>query len=354
MTVRIFSTTLAAALLSSVALLPGIVQASSDSPVLLAQQVNAPQIDYFSVKPVERLSPGAELVFTLQGTPNAQATLTIGNTARNLPMRETESGVYEGRYTIRSQDQFTENTPVRANLMKGDRVSSSRLQQPLVASGSTTTTPSATSSNQAVAIESFKAQPVQQLDPGTELDFTLVGTPKAKATFSIEGVTNNQPLSEVSPGTYEGKYVIRRQDVLPTAGNVNVTARLQSGRDSIRARLDSPLVASGSGSTTTTTQLPLEIISPQNNSSVQGSVELKGRSAPGATVSVNVQAVTSLAGLVGVNRNILSQSVQADPQGNFSVSFKPTPAIPGTQYQVSLKASKGDRTNEESLVLQQQ
>lgn len=160
-------------------------------------------------------------------------------------------------------------------------------------------------------------------------------------------------MSEISPGTYQGKYVIRRQDVFPTAATANVTATLQLGQESVRAKLD-PALSASNGSGTSTTQLPLESLSPQSNTPVKGTVELKGRRAPGATVNVSVQAVTSLAGIVGLNRGIFNQSVQADAQGNFRVSFKPTPAVPGTQYEVSLKASKGAQTNEGRLVLQQQ
>ncbi|MBW4468822.1 MAG: hypothetical protein KME45_00275 [Stenomitos rutilans HA7619-LM2] len=351
MKLNIFPTTVAVALLSTIAVLPEVVQAQSAAPFQVAQQTGTPQIDDFSVNSVKQLSPGTELVFTLQGTPNAKATLTIGSTVRNLPMQEVQPGIYEGRYTIRSQDSLSNSTTVRANLAMDSRVSSIRLQQPLVSTTATNPT-SGSSTGQTVAIESFTAQPVQQLDPGTELTFTLVGTPSAKATFSIEGVTNNQALNEVSPGTYQGRYVIRRQDVFPTS-NASVTARLQLGQESVRAKLDSTLTANN-GSDTSTSQLPLEIISPQNNSRVQGSVELKGRSAPGATVNVSVQAVTSVVGIVGLNRSIFNQDVQTDAQGNFSVSFKPTLAVPGTQYEVSLKASKGAQTNEGRLVLKQQ
>jgi hypothetical protein len=45
-------------------------------------------------------------------------------------MREVDPGVYEGRYTIHSQDQFTANTLVRANLTRGDRTASTRQHLP--------------------------------------------------------------------------------------------------------------------------------------------------------------------------------------------------------------------------------
>ncbi|MBI3344526.1 MAG: hypothetical protein HY028_06710 [Gammaproteobacteria bacterium] len=42
-------------------------------------------------------------------------------------------------------------------------------------------------------IEQFRMAPVQGMDPGTELKFTLKGAPNAKAGFSIEGVAEKSP-----------------------------------------------------------------------------------------------------------------------------------------------------------------
>lgn len=347
MKVTLFSTTVAAALLGLTVSVSASAQASPEASVLLAQQASAPQIDQFTVKPVDRLAPGTELVFTLEGTPSAKASLTIGGIARNLPMREVEPGVYEGRYTIRSQDQLSDTTVVRANLAVDNRISSVRLQQPLTSStAANNSNNSSGQTSQSLYIDRFTAQPVQSLEPGTVLSFTLVGTPNASATFSIEGVATNQPLREGSPGTYRGEYVIRRQDNFSTTGT-NVTAALQANGQQVRARLDQALT----GSNSSTSQLPIEIISPQNNSQVSGSVEVRGRSAPNTTLNVNVRAATSLAGIVGLDRTIFKQQVQTDAQGNFRFTFKPSIVVPGTRYEVSLNATNGSQTRDETLVL---
>lgn len=255
MKITLFSTTAALALLGLMAL-PGVAQTySSDSTI--AQSYYAPQIDSFTVNSVDRLSPGSDLVFTLEGTPNARASFTISNVARNIPMQEVSPGVYEGRYTVRNQDRFSTNTPVRANLTQGDRTVSARLQQP-IASG----------------------------------DYNNNNNNYGNSPYGSNSSYNNQ-----------------------------------------------------------TTQLPLEIISPQNNSRVQGSVELRGRSAPNTTVEVTVKAVNSLGGLVGLNRDVASDRVQTDSQGNFTYNFSPSIAVPGTRYEVSLNASNGNQTSQRNLVL---
>jgi hypothetical protein len=321
----------------------GLVQASPQPPVPVAQFTNSPQIDSFSVNQVNQLTPGTELVFTLQGTPNGQATFTMGNLATNRPMQEIEPGVYQGRYTIRTQDRLSNDTVVRANLAQGGRIASTRLQQPLVADTGAGNQP-----GQGLSIDRFTVQPVSQLVPGTELDFTLVGTPNATATFSISGIALNQPMRETSPGTYQGQYVVRRQDVFSDSGTT-VTGQLRLGQQTVQARLN-PGLGSGSG---TTGQVPLEIISPQNNSRVSGTVEVRGRSAPNSSVSVNVNAVNSLAGIVGLNRNVLTRTIQTDSQGNFSFSFNSGFAARGTRYDISITGGQGNQNNQQTLVLYQ-
>jgi hypothetical protein len=339
-------TSAAVVLGSSILFLPGLAQSRLAKPLIVAQQqVSDPQIDSFTVTPVKQLSPGTELTFTLLGTPNSSATLTITGTATNLPMKQTEPGVYQVRYTVRSQDQITKDTVVRANLQQGDRVSSVRLQQPLIAS-ETPATGSTSSTTSTLAIDKFTVQPVEQLTPGTELVFTLVGTPKAVATFSIDGIATNQSMQEGVAGHYRGQYVIRTQDKFPASG-VMVTAILQSGGQSVRAQLVQGLVATKASPS----ELFLEITSPQNNSKVSGKVEVKGRSLPHTTVKINVQSTKSLAGIVGVKRPVLNRSIQVDAKGDFSFTFQPNLVVSGTRYEVGLSASQGSQTRTAAVVL---
>lgn len=355
---KIFSSAIIVATLGILGGSPAFAQFQPKSFSLLAQQQKtAPSIDSFTVAPVNQLSPGTELVFTLQGTPKSRATLTIGNAVYNLPLRETELGYYEGRYTIRNQDRITKNTSVRANLRLNGQVSSMRLQDPLITTSTNSNSNRRSNNNtsttdQSVVIDRFTVQPVSQLEPGTDLNFTLVGTPNSRATFSIEGVAYNQPMKETSEGNYQGRYVLRRQDDIPSSGTT-VTASLKSKGQVVRAHLDQSLLASNS-TNASNNPLPLQILSPQNNSSVNGTIEVRGRSAPNATINVNVQAMTSLGGLVGFNQNVFNRSLKADSQGYFTFTFSPTLSIPGTHYKVDLDSTQGNQTNKEILVLIQQ
>ncbi|MEG3437263.1 hypothetical protein V0288_09045 [Pannus brasiliensis CCIBt3594] len=307
-------------------------------------------IDRFTVNPVRNLQPGTELVFTLLGTPDATATYSIEGVTYDRPMREVSPGRYEGSYTIRGQDNFDDNTSASAELRVGNRRVSATPIDSLVATGNN----SDRYGN--LSIERFTVNSVRDLQPGTELVFTLLGTPDATATYSIEGVTYDRPMREVSPGRYEGSYTVRDRDVFSSSG-MKATAALQREDRVVRARLDDTLEASNRNTQdyiSTNEALPLEIFSPANNSQVGDRVEVSGRSAPNATITVNVIARNSVIGLFGVERNVLSRTIQADDRGNFSLSFQPSGGVPGTRYEISLSASKGERTNQETLVLVQQ
>ncbi len=419
-----------------------VVRAADPAP-RVAQA--APQIDRFSAEPVSDLSPGTELVFTLEGTPGSKASVTIAGIASNLTMREAQPGVYEARYTIRCQDRIGSSTAIRANLQRGNRTVSAGLDQPLSASN-----PEGGEATGLTRIERFTVDPIDRIEPGAELIFRLSGTPRARATFTIGGVVRDRPMEEASPGEYESRYTVKRSDNFPPG--VAITASLKGGRGPVAtARLDQglindtepptvtnltppdgtdatsnrPLVSGlfedgrGSGtdlrsvrirfngrdvtseSTSTanffnyqpprrlppgeyrvevslkdlsgnpaqaewsfrvpreasaaTQQLTLEVQSPANNSQVPaGPVTVRGRTAPRTSVAIEVRATTSLVGFFGVTQNILSRTVTADAQGNFSFQFQSRFTAPGTRYEADLTATRDGETRQQRLVLIQQ
>jgi hypothetical protein len=62
---------------------------------------------------------GGTVVFTLNAQPGGKATASIGSLAKNIPMRETDPGVYVGEYTIRAGDSV-DNAPVTAHFVARD------------------------------------------------------------------------------------------------------------------------------------------------------------------------------------------------------------------------------------------
>jgi hypothetical protein len=117
-----------------VALLPREQQLAiaASAPLQPLQPQHVLRIDRFSVEPVDRLLPGTELRFALDGPPGAHATFELPNVAPNLPMQETTTGHYVGNYTLRRQDVLGSG-PVTATLRSGDQWVSVPLDGPLIA-----------------------------------------------------------------------------------------------------------------------------------------------------------------------------------------------------------------------------
>jgi outer membrane lipoprotein SlyB len=89
-------------------------------------------------------------------------------------------------------------------------------------------------------IEGFNVDEVRRLDPGTELNFDLYGSPGGNATVRIDGATRNLHLTETRPGTYQGSYTIGTHDRLRP--DSQVTASLRGGGQVITRLLGEPLV----------------------------------------------------------------------------------------------------------------
>jgi len=89
-------------------------------------------------------------------------------------------------------------------------------------------------------IEGFNVDEVRRLEPGTELNFDLYGSPGGNATVRIDGATRNVHLTETRPGTYQGTYTIGTHDRLRP--DSQVTANLRAGGQVITRLLGEPLV----------------------------------------------------------------------------------------------------------------
>ena len=427
-----------------------------------------PQITRLDVTPPNQFSPGTDLIFTMAGTPHGVASVRAGKIGRNIPLQEIDNGVYEGNYTISTRDRLTATDVLRGTLKVRSRQST--ITQPMGATpaaaavapstgvagsanaSAPATTAAAASGTSAAApvatvIERFTVTPINKIEPGAELKFSLAGTARAKASFSIEGIAKDVPMSESQAGVYEGAYTIRRLDNFPPA--LNITATLDANGRAVRSRLAQSLLIEGKppviknvspheGETITTnpvlisatfddtggigidtktvrvvvagadvtrnasitpqffsyradlkpgstavevsakdvngkalrqawtftvaslaapapTTLPVDITSHANNAQVgAGTIEIKGRTSPDTKIDVQVQAIASIAGFFGLSQQIHTQTLRSDANGNFAFSFQPQVTVPGTRYEVAIAASKGELNKETKLVLFQQ
>ncbi|WP_328700407.1 hypothetical protein [Caenimonas soli] len=415
-----------------------------------AQPAATPEVEAFEVTSDGGLRPGAQLKFKVEGTPRAQASIRIRGVERNIPLREVARGVYVGRYTVSRNDRISEDSAIRAMIRLRNRTAVAsytfpediaRAQAGVRPPGPAVPPPVAVAP---LKIERFSIAPVDRIEPGAELKFSLAGVPGANVDFDIPGVAQNVPMREVRPGVYEGSYTVKRLDNLAPSRPIVATMRLADR--TVTQALTQPLIADarppvirhlspregetivGRGATvsgtfddagglgvdpksvrirlsgrdvTAQTQItpqhftyradlpagrhtvdvaasdlagnavrrswsfdvaasvaaipvtvPLQVTSHANNAQVSGSsTVIQGRTAPGAFVDVKVSATASLVGLFGVSQPVSAQRVQADGNGNFSFSFTPQLPLPGTRYEVTLVSTRGDVRAESTLVL---
>ena len=200
----------------------------------------APRIDGFNVDEVRALAPGTELNFSLYGTPGGIATLRIAGAKRNVTLSEVDAGQYEGAYTISSHDNITPQSSVTANLRLGNQVATSVLSESLQAGVGYH--PPDQVGGPLPKIDRFEAQPSANLGGGSEVSFTLHGTPGGRAEIGIAGAEGKFLLPETRPGEYTGVYTIKRRDhITPDSA---VTADLRVGDRVTSASLGRPLQAS--------------------------------------------------------------------------------------------------------------
>jgi hypothetical protein len=310
-------------------------------PAAVHAQAPAPQVQSFQVESDHGLAPGSRLRFRMEGTPRANALVRIRGVREPIPLAERSPGVYTGRYIITRSDRIDEDSPIRAILRRGNLSVAANYNFP-PGMGNVAAAPPPP---QALRIERFHVAPLDRLEPGAELRFTVEGAPGAAAFVDLPGMARDVRLRETRPGYYEGSYTIRRSDDLRMSGPVVATLRM--GDRVVTSTLAQPLVAAGPAN------VPIRILSHSNNAQVDGQTHVRGRTAPFASVNVKVDAVPPVIGQFGVAQRVFSQTVQADANGHFDFSFNSPLQIPGTRYDISMVANKADVTTEAKLVLYQ-
>ena len=159
-----------AALLVSVTL-PALAQPSRSA----ASDTAGLQVEEFDVEQVPQLTSGTQLRFSLYGTPGTEATLQIEGARRVLHLREVQPGMYEGTYTIDTQDQIRPEARVTAVLRRGNQAAASVLQEPLQFGASAPTASEPTLAQNA---------PVEEIAPMTASPRIGTPVPPGPAAFA--------------------------------------------------------------------------------------------------------------------------------------------------------------------------
>ncbi len=322
---------------------------------------SGPAIERFVVRGAGTIEAGEELLFRLVGAPGAIATMDIPGVLNGAAMTEVRPGVYEGVYTVRRRDNpesfgravatlrsGSERTTARVNI-RGDRDNADNNREerrddrrdarrddraPQV-------TDMSPANGDRVSDRGRTQVSAKLSDGGTGIDVNSVRLRLAGRDVTSEARVTSDEINyrgDLSPGRYTAEL-----EVKDIAGNTTTKAwTFDVVADGDRGR-----VASG--------PLPLQIISHSNGATVDasGTLTLAGRTVPNATVRVQIESVASFGGLLGVSQPVMDQTVQADRNGNFSVSLNPGPIamIPGGRWDVRMTATSGTQTAEERITL---
>jgi outer membrane lipoprotein SlyB len=234
--------TLAAAVVAALPLftatMPIPVQAQDHPPARALE----PRIEGFNVNELRRIEPGAELNFEVYGTPGGNASVRIDGATRNLHLTETRPGTYQGTYTIGRHDRIRPDSSVTANLRVNGMVRTQALAATIVRVPERVS-PGDREMAGTPRVQTFDVRGSDDLGPGHELKFTVIGTPGAKVDVQIAGTRGIFTLPEVRPGEYAGLYTIRRDDNI--APDASVTATIRANGRYSTTTLGQPLLAGG-------------------------------------------------------------------------------------------------------------
>lgn len=312
---------------------PSTVLAQEASPEVFSLQVNSDN----------GINTGSRLRLTLRGTPGASASVRIRGVREPIALNEASPGLYRGRYVVGPDDRIEPGDPIRATLRRGNRSVTASYDIPRDAANVAAVPPTADTLPPSIVNvqpredESVPAGPVTVVS-GRFDDRGGSGVDPASVRVMLSGhdVTRE---SQVSPDSFTF-----RGPLLPGRHTVDVTARDRAGNAASRSW--SFEVASAMPN------LQIEVLNHPNNGQVdRNGTVVRARTAPFATINIRVDAVPPIVGQVGVAREVLARTLQADANGNFDFSFTSPFPVPGTRYEVSMTASKADVRAETRLVL---
>ena len=358
--------------------------ALSGGPATAATAVAAvaPQTRGLEVNADNGVAPGSQLRLTLEATPGGEASARLPGLASPVPLKELAPGQYSGRYTVRRSDRIDPAAVIKVSLTAAGRTAVGSFTFPPsfmapVASGPVTVAPVAP-----VAIAPMPMPPTIVVPSVADHRPPQIGNLMPRSGESVDagptlvsGTFDDASGSGVDPQSVRinisGRDVTALAQITPR--EFSFRDRLPPGRHTVEV-----LAADRAGNVTQKTWsfnvgsavlgapmsigLPLAVISHPNNGFVghEGTV-IRGRTAPFATVSMRVDAV-SPAGRhtdAGVAQRLLADTVQADANGDFAFDFNPryvrdnasSLPVPGTRYELSISANRDNASSESRLML---
>ena len=311
------------------------------------------RIDRFGMARVDRVEPGVELNFALEGMAGARVTVDLPGVERDFALRETRPGFYEGGYTLRRGDNLDPTRPAVASLRSGERTVFANLNlnlpgglagidnRPLtlihLVPAEGTVVPAGPSVHIAATFDGAR---------GSGIDPASVQIVVSGRNVTRDAQINRQSFSFWGP--------------LPSGRHtVDVSARDQSGNAmrknwsfdvgvAAAAPVPVPVLVLPRGAAPAPVpagSLAAQVLNHYPNAEIgPDPVLVRARTAPFAQVAVTVRAVAPAGLTLDHSRTIYSQTLQADGEGIFSFTMVPGIPVPGTRYDIEMVSRRDARS----------
>lgn len=343
-----------------------------------AQQQAAPAVTSMSLNADAGFSPGSTLRLQVQATPYARsANVVLGDSGIVVQLQPQSPGTFTGAYVVRRADRIDPLQLMTARVSDGQRTISRSFSYP--------------PAFQALAMGNQSARADERQERREERQERREERREARNDRSAPQITGMTPAHGDRIGERGRAHVMARladegSGIDPTSvrlrlGGRDVTGETRVTQEEVNYRADLEpgrytaelTVRDHAGNMTSKSwtfdildrqrervgaapggELPLRITSHNNNARVDavGNVVVQGRTAPHATVRVQVESVANVAGVLGLNQPVMDQTLQADANGNFNFAMSQGGfPIPGARYDVRLTSTRGNETAEERLTL---
>lgn len=194
--------------------------------------------------PGQALSAGTSLTFELTAQPGGKASVSLGDLAKSIPLRETSPGVYSGEYQVKRGDNL-QNAPATARFVgkDGTTVTASTANGVTIAAGAPAP-PKITS-------------PENNGSVNADAPLSVSGTAAPGATVRVSVEYVSKALGGILPvsGSVGSKDAVADKDGKWTAEGLSLQAKVLFGRDTTYTVSAVTLDAAGETSKATTIKL---------------------------------------------------------------------------------------------------
>jgi hypothetical protein len=194
------------------------VAANYNFPPEIASVAVAPpqtlRIERFRMSTADRIEPGAELRFFVDGMPGATASVDLPGVANNVTLHETRPGHYEGSYVIRRYDRFDPSGQVVASLRADNRIVTSSLAQPLIMAGPNTVPIQILSHSNNGVVEGNSAHVRGRTVPYASVEIKVDAVPPVIGQFGVA----QRVFSDTVTADANGYFDFRFTSPFPVAG----------------------------------------------------------------------------------------------------------------------------------------